>query len=554
MSASLTYPSRGWAQVRFNLRDAELCDIPVQALHDIPGVRIAHDNVMAHWTTWQLPLVRQLFDNLLGARPAQAPQVPGTAYERIAAAHLYDHQRDAVGWLLERPGSILGDEMGLGKTRSAIVAAEMWCAGDTRPRVIIAPKFTRAVWLRELLATGAITDPERQWQALEGRDTKVPFNRDATWYFVHYDVVRAWWSYILARRPLVAIADEAHYLKGPKTQRSKGAAMVLGTTPYRILLTGTPLVNRPQELWHLLTLAGGQRSFGTLHAFRERYCGMIHDGWHYVDTQPSNVAEFRERLTEIFLQRRIDEIPGLDIPALSRNVCEVTFPLVAEEAHTRALKGVQPETIYDALISGNASVETLRLLSELRKITSAAKMQTTTDYAVNAVDQLSSVVVFCWERTTVHLLAARIAHQARSGPRVYEITGDLGQEKRDQLVAEFQSTGGALVATIDALGVGVTLTAAHLVVLHDLDWTPSKLLQAEARVRRIGQHQPCVSTWMVVKNSIDTLFARLLTRKAHDADALLGMSQGAEAVTETGLDAISDAAFQRDVERMCGGG
>jgi hypothetical protein len=160
------------------------------------------------------------------------------------------------------------------------------------------------------------------------------------------------------------------------------------------------------------------------------------------------------------------------------------------------------------------------------------------------------VVVFVWERATVEQLA-------RSGPyehdHVFTVHGGYSQDARDASVREFQKYGGVLISTLDALKEGVTLTKARHVLLHDLSWVPSDILQAEARVYRIGQDKPVQSTWMVCPDSIDVLFAATLAGKADAISEMMGITAAQDAAEELGLEEFTAASsVEADIERLLG--
>jgi SNF2 family DNA or RNA helicase len=127
----------------------------------------------------------------------------------------------------------------------------------------------------------------------------------------------------------------------------------------------------------------------------------------------------------------------------------------------------------------------------------------------------------------------------------------MAQKDRDNSVRDFQENGGLLVATYGALAEGVTLTAARAIVLHDLDWKMSTILQAEARIHRLGQTRGCMSTWMIAEDSIDVILARALLRKAEVIEQTLGIDAPAKAVDELELSTIAGytemEAWARDV-------
>jgi len=168
-----------------------------------------------------------------------------------------------------------------------------------------------------------------------------------------------------------------------------------------------------------------------------------------------------------------------------------------------------------------------------------AKLPATKEYVANLLEQGESVVVFAWERA----MAARIASVSKSQD-TYVVTGAQHQDDRAKAVEAFQCTGGLLCATIGALREGVTLHRARIVVLHDLDWVLTRLIQAERRIYRIGQTRACQSVWMLAEHSFDRILVPLLVAKARMSQELLGVDH-LSIIRELNLTEISD---QRTVE------
>jgi len=186
----------------------------------------------------------------------------------------------------------------------------------------------------------------------------------------------------------------------------------------------------------------------------------------------------------------------------------------------------------------------LPLLTALRKETSALKLSHTVQVAADAIEQGEKVVIFTWQRATAQKLAKALAKKST----VFCITGEDDMDVRDNMVAEFQAGGAdAIVATLGALREGVTLHAARIVIMHDLDWVPASLRQAERRVLRIGQHRPCVSMWMLCRKSVDMIFAAMILRKLGSISATLGEAvdgfEELEAIADRERDALRASQF-----------
>ena len=511
---------------------------------------------------WNLRNVGTLIDALHvdGVFARRAPRYAlGLDADIATLREPYPWQRTGINFALANgQGLVLCDAMGLGKTFTAICAAEIaaHAINPNKPRLIIAPAFTRDVWLRELLASGVIED-ESEFCALQTRDfNDVSWAGDASWFFCHYDIIHAWYSRIVSSRrgkPVVAIVDEFHRVKNSKTQRAKGTHNAVAGAQFKMLLSGTPIDNAVGELWNPLTILHGSYSWGSPTEFRRRYAGALRGQFGMQDGMPSNIEELRHRMEPYYLRRTIEDT-GSALPPLRRERLSVEMNATDLRAHHDIASVGDVREMVDAILEGRSSTAAFEILNKLRKLTSHAKLKTTIDFVANLREQGESVVVFCWQRETAKKISFASNYvavdEARWGQNLY-ISGEMSQNDRDNLVHQFQKTGGLLVATYGALAEGVTLTRARAIVLHDLDWKMSTILQAEARIHRLGQQRGCMSTWMIAEDSIDVILARALLRKAEVIEQTLGIDAPAKAVDELELSTVAGytemEAWARDV-------
>lgn len=540
----IKFPRPGWAELWWSEDEAaDWQRVFDQAFGDeLPGARLLPLCLEAHHTTWHLvaPLIPEEHANKLYSTPRLLNIDTADWAPTFDYLGLFPWQVEAIVRAAEQGGMLLCDDMGLGKTRSAIMAAEVWALArnEQRPRLVIGPAFARNVWRHELRAVGALRS-EDDYCIIRSVDMgDESYRPDALWYFVNYDIAAAWATHFAAvpyaRRPAAVILDEAHRIKNPQAQRTRATMQLAGRAHFRMLLTGTPIDNRPAELWQLLTVLCGKGSFGTYYSFRRRYCGAVVGSFGLEDRAPSNVDELRERIGSLYLRRTANDIDASIMPALSRQRIEMSLSEKDREKHDTLVHSVPLDELLNAVLEGRAGKSTFDILMRLRKVTSAAKRKTTIAHVQDLLEQGESVVVFAWQKSTAAALAKKLS-------RLPPITGDMPQKQRDFWIECFQ-TGNepeALVATYGALAEGVTLTRAARVVLHDLDYKTSTILQAERRVARIGQTRPCVASWVVADNSIDTIFARLLVSKVGAIQKTLGIDEPAEAVEGVGLREVS---------------
>jgi SWI/SNF-related matrix-associated actin-dependent regulator 1 of chromatin subfamily A len=542
----LTFPNRAWAEFRWN-EDEELEPLladALLALSDMPGVHANDGMVRISRSAWGT----DAFLTLSGWFLISPRKMPSELW--APSRPLYPHQVEGARFLVQHDGGLCADEMGTGKTTTAIVAAETIARTEKpdAPRLIVAPGYTRAVWFRELSALGAVRD-EDDFAFAKGRTPSDDFNWDASWWFVHYDIVFWWASYMVSNRrgrPIVAIADEAHWFKNSRAKRSLGTQAAIGVATARILLTGTPMANRPSELWWPLTVLDSSTSWGGPVDFRMRYCGAYRDDHGLVDTLPTHTEEFQERLRTRYIRRTLDDA-GVELPARTRQPLTVSWAQKDRNRYDKLVTKLGADKLLEAVLARRAGTETLPIITELRKLCSRVKEEATTSYVLDAIAQGESVVVFTWMKATAERLAKAIAKKS-STTYLYVVHGERSQSDRDELVADFQDRGGVLLATLESLKEGVTLHTARILVIHDLDWVPSNILQAEARIYRIGQTRPVISTWMLAEDSIDTLLAGTLAHKAESMHKTLGIVAAQQAVDEIGLH-VEDV-FDADVDRF----
>lgn len=505
----------------------------LQALAEIPGVKVepVRDRlrVSAPRSVWQLSVWRS-FCEALDVEPE--PALPSLEPVVVLRA-LFPHQQAAVEFLASGGGGYLADPPGLGKTASAAVAAAVLrrSSGTTRAIAILGPPYVVDVWRRELQVLGLLANDE-DFEVVRGtRASQTPFNLDATWWFIPYHLAPAWQSRLVLNRrgaPAIAILDEAHWLKRHTTARAKAALVVSAQASARILLSGTPVPNRLSELWSQLSILDGAGSWGSKTEFALRYCGGFQgtNGWVYDGEQapPEALVEFRERLRSRYLRRTVESI-GLTLPPLRRQRINVELSDAVLREQESLLEG---RTLGELLrLVERGSSDALRILSALRKGTSAAKIESTVELVEGLVDQSEQVVVFAWQRASVTALTKRLNAQC--------VMGGLSEDERDAMIQRFQQGRvRVLVATLDALREGVTLDAARCVVLHDLDWTPASVLQAEARIYRLSQRRACVSYWCLGRGSFDEFVARHLVAKALQNN-LVGLDEATRLVRDLSL-------------------
>jgi SWI/SNF-related matrix-associated actin-dependent regulator 1 of chromatin subfamily A len=456
------------------------------------------------------------FAQLLGL----APNDLDVAYRRAVSLGegLFPHQIEGVAFLLGRRRAILADDMGLGKTRQAIVSLRHAAPGG--PYLVVCPASVKRNWAREI--DQAI--PGASVGVVEGSAAPVS---DSEWTIVNYDILSKHMA-ALGRVPWAGLVfDEAHYLKNHTSARSRLARQLADKAatkathePAVYLLTGTPLTNRPRDLFVLLQLVGHSLGRSFL-SFAKRYCAAEKTDFGWKTDGASNLEELTVQLHGVMLRRSKDQVLTLppklrtwlpvDVPVgtASREIREVVELLLGRRVPGGGGASVQDDT--------RTRTHLLALLTKARQKLAAAKVGATTDFVSGAIEQGEKVIVFSCFDEPLQTLAKGL------GDAAVLLTGRTPTSKRQALVDRFQKdeTVRVFLANIIAGGIGLNLTAASQVVFNDLDWVPANHWQAEDRAYRIGQTRTVNVTYLVGTGTVDDFVQGVLETKAGLVNAVV---------------------------------
>lgn len=423
--------------------------------------------------------------------------------ERIAPGTLYPHQHEGVTFLLSRKRALLADDMGLGKSRQAVVAMEI--GAPEGPVLIVCPASLKLNWRREI----RLVFPDA---TIEVVGIDAPQSDAPRWVIVNYDLLEKHAERLHGVPWSGVILDEAHFIKNA-SRRTTACLKLLGVQDEKrspiigpefvFLLTGTPMTNRPRDLFNLLRCVGHPAARSFL-GFARRYCDAYRNDWGWVTTGASNIDELNLLMREAMLRRMKDEV--LDLPPKVRTW--VPVDVSARASLVGAVEGFL--RWYDA--TDPAQPNDTAFLAQLTKIRTqlhAAKQANVAERIKDIVAQGEKVVVFC------SFSAGIEKHRKDWGDACVTITGSDDVVARQAAVDCFQDDPEVKVAlcNIIAGGVGITLTAARHVIFQDLDWVPANHAQAEDRCYRMGQTRSVTVEYFAAENSLDRYIAELLARK-----------------------------------------
>lgn len=443
-------------------------------------------------------------------------------FQRAGVEHLWKR------WKERKQGAIVADEMGLGKSCQAIAFVNTIEASNV---LLVCPASLKINWVREI---DMWSTQDLSVAVLDGRKAEVPASG---YVIVNYDIVRSLQSKLRKVEWDVIVCDEAHMLANPAAGRT-GALIGprAGTegvsTKFWVMLTGTPMPNRPIELQSMLRKVEPE-VFSNRSQYANRFCDFEACG---NNLGASNLGELRELLRPIMIRRLKAQVMK-DLPA--RTFRLIPLPPTSEmemvldrEQQAFGLSAKAKADIEERIASATSEADLSQALSSLRPKDVKLQGHLMAERAALGVAKVDSmvreiretmktedkVVVMVNHREVVEMLARNIPDL-----NPVFLHGGVTKKRRQEAVDRFQQDPDcrAFVGTIRAAGVGLTLTAAATMIFGELDWTPAWVQQAADRCHRIGQVRPVTVKILAVEGSIDQIMASLLIRKASIAHEVL---------------------------------
>ncbi len=443
----------------------------------------------------------------------------GAVEDRLGGT-LQPFQRAGVAYLLEARRSFLADEQGLGKTIQALAALE---ADDAYPAVVVCPASLKLNWAREI----EHWLPHRTATVLSGT-ARAGVAADIV--ILNYEIVHGHRERLLLRRPKALVLDESHYCKNPRAKRTQATRKLADGLPpgaLKLALSGTPVLNRPDELISQLRILGRLEDFGSGARFARRFRGIgaearIH--WH-----------LRRRC---FARRLKSEVLP-QLPAKRQAVVPVELDNEREyrlaERDVIAWLREQPLDLseLDAKIAAALRAERLAQLNTLKRLAARGKLEAALAWIHAFLAHGEPLVVFAHHAEIQEALLHRF-------PDAAHILGRDSVMAREAAVHAFQATGGPqlLVGSTQVASQGITLTRASNVAFLELEWTPAVHDQAEDRCHRIGQHDAVTAWYLLAANTIDETTAELIARKRGIVGAV---TDGRDADDASVIDAVAKA-------------
>lgn len=415
------------------------------------------------------------------------------------------YQKAGIEFLSQHTSALIADEMGLGKTIEVIGYINL-----THPSkiLIISPKIAKYVWKEELNKWLVNT-----YNIVEVDDKQPPVNYDNCINLLHYEQLLKYGDLLTKMYWNVIVLDESHYIKNNKAKRTKIALLLAKTSTHKICLSGTPVMNKPIELYTQLKFLNSEIA-SSYTRFVSNY--VVYDDW----LQPSggkNLDELQTRLRSTIMIRRMKMDVLTELPDKIRQI--ITIPYSILSLNQRKLEE-QAKQMYKVLVEkGDSNVDLpvesnmvveLEKVSEVRHLTALAKLPMVIQHIRSLIEEGEKVVVFAHHHDVINGIIHAFPDIA------VRLSGEDNDQSRTLSIQSFQHNDKIriMVASMKAAGVAITLTAASVCIFAELDWTPSTITQAEDRLHRIGQKKAVQSQFLIVENTIDAMIAEKLTEKS----------------------------------------
>lgn len=409
---------------------------------------------------------------------------------------LMPFQKDGVIFSIKQNGRILlADDMGLGKTIQAIAVA---CYYRKRwPLLIVVPSSLRMTWKRAIVRWITSLDADLVNVVFTGKDE---VNAGLV-NIISYDLLVKKIKSVETMDYKVIIVDECHFIKNNKAERTKAILPLLKASSHVILLSGTPALSRPAELYTQIS-AVNPKLFPSFHKFGVRYCAGVKNkfGWDYCGS--SNMEELQLILEDCIMIRRLKKVVLDQLPSKTREVVFLDPSLIKEKTLARAKKQ----------LSNAKEKEKRSAVLGYFNDTCSVKAAAVREYIIDLVEGGHKMIVFAHHQEMLDVICQSLI---KKKVEYIRIDGKTPSEKRQHLCDQFQRDLETRVAvlSITAANTGLTLTEATSVVFAELFWNPGALVQAEDRAYRIGQKNSVVIHYLIAKKTADDYLWPLIQMK-----------------------------------------
>ena len=405
---------------------------------------------------------------------------------------LRPYQRFGVKYILNQGNVLLGDEMGLGKTIEAIATiVSLRNSGETH-FLVICPASVLINWTREISKHSDLHS-----YVLHGSEFQESYKKWVDTGGVAITNFESTSRFDYDSNISLTVVDEAHYIKNYSAARTRNTIKLLNRSQRRLLMSGTPLENKLNEMVALINLLQPE-------IVREIYALP----------QPINQYEFRHVIAPVYFRRTKDAV-WREMPDLQ--VVEDLVELSPAE------KELYIECVRQRTMAAFAKMRQISF--EVADERDSSKLRRIKEICEEAFENGRKVIIFSFYLDTIHRIQ-KCMRESVYGP----ITGSISPQKRQEIIDEFstQDGGAVLLSQILAGGTGLNIQKASIVIMCEPQYKPSIENQAIARAYRIGQTSNVTVYRLLGEKTVDERILQVLKEKQALFDAYADKSESGE--------------------------
>lgn len=456
------------------------------------------------------------------------------------AAKLRPFQIAGILYAIQKKRTFIADEMGLGKSVQALGVCE---SKGLYPALIVCPASLKYNWRNEIKKWL----PHRTSYILEGQSLGMligdhRIKSDADFIICNYDILKNYAEGLKIHGLKMIIYDESHYLKSPEAKRTFYGMKISEKIENMLLLTGTAILNRPQELLtQVKMLRYFKELFGSEVQFNREFCQRESNyGGKIIGFK--NLDFLNERLRKLCYIRRnkkdvLTELPDKQRSDIKLEISNREEYAKAEENLISYLQGevAKDQGFLETLVGFDGVQRTLMIMQRqadvgqraimaehlvrievLKQVVARGKLNAVTEWVSDFIESGEKLVLFANHIEIQEALRLQF-------PDAAHLMGEDSAETRQANVDRFQNDPNCslIICSLAVGGLGITLTASSCVATMELGWTPAIHDQAEDRVHRIGQKESVNTYYFLGEETIDDDIYQLLEQKRQTVQATL---------------------------------
>lgn len=429
---------------------------------------------------------------------------------------LFKHQEIGINFGLSHKNIIIADEMGLGKTAQSILISEKLNFKNT---LIVCKNSAKKKWKDEVLLwtekdCGYILDGTSNNKDKQLIDILNSQDDSRKFVITNYEHIRTCKT-ILDVDINCLIIDEAHKIKNRKSQIYKSIKRFCNATDKIILVTGSPMANRPEEIWSLLNVLYPQ-VFKSFWKFVERYCYVTQGYWGWEIDGSKNEQELRNVLSDIMIRRLKKDC--LDLP--DKNYINEYVTLegkqrsLYEQIEKDAMAIINETEVLTAsiVIAQIIRMKQIAISPELvgeEKETNSAKF----NWLLNFIEEYpeEKIVIFSFFERAISSFTKLLSSK---NIKYVRYTGKENLQQRELNEKEFRfGKTNIFLATTSTGGESIDLFESNICIFLDKHWNPEMNKQAEDRLHRIGQKRTVTIISLIAENTYDEIIENMLKDK-----------------------------------------